>query len=109
MGKGEVELGVYPEESQWKKVIQILTKEFGKPENTMKDYARFNDYLRNEEVEIILLKGDEAVRDIKLHKYLLKHQNSLKEYVALKRKYCFSKREYQKQKHAFLNQIIERL
>lgn len=94
-GKGDVEIGVYPNESDWKSVIKLLKKEFRDPENVEEDYVRFNDVCGNFEVEMIVLKGEEAKQDILLHEYLLKNPKLLKEYERVKRKYAYSKREYQ--------------
>ena len=107
MGKGEVEVGVYPNDKEWNKVVDKLKSVFGEPENVETDYVRFNDIYKDTEVEIILLKEHEADVDIKLHDYLIAHPELLKEYVDIKKKYCYSKREYQRQKHYFLSKVIE--
>jgi len=109
LGKGEVEVGVYPKEQEWGGVIEKLKRKFGEPENVEEDYVRFNDICEETEVEIILLKGHEADVDIKLHDYMISHPALLKEYEEVKKKYCFSKREYQRQKHYFLSKVIEQI
>ena len=109
LGKGEVEVGVYPKEEEWDGVIEKLKVKFGEPENVEDDYVRFNDIYEDIEVEIILLKGHEADVDIELHDYMVAHPEILKEYEEVKRKYCFSKREYQRQKHYFLSKVIENI
>jgi GrpB-like predicted nucleotidyltransferase (UPF0157 family) len=108
LGKGEVEVGVYPKDSDWLEVVKVLSKEFGEPETVEENYIRFNEIYKEseKEVEIILLKGREAEVDIKLHKYLIENPNLLEEYEEVKKKYCFSKREYQRQKNIFLNKVI---
>ncbi len=107
--KGEVEIGIYTNEENWKIVSKILTSEFGQPEVVESNYLRFNSLYteHDREVELIVLKGYEALVDIKLHEYLLNHPDLLVEYVAVKKKSCFSKREYQIQKDKFLNKVIE--
>ncbi len=107
-GKGEVEIGLYPKESDWNDVLMKLSFRFGKPEVVEKNYARFNDiYDKNEEeVEIILLKGYEAELDIRLHEFLVSRPDLLEQYVSIKKKYCYSKKEYQIQKNNFLNNVI---
>lgn len=107
MGKGEVEVGIYPQERDWNITKELLTVAFGEPENIEEDYMRFNDEYEGIEVEIIVLMGHEADVDIKLHKFLISHRKLLKLYEQIKRKYCFSKREYQRQKNIFLSEIIE--
>ncbi len=89
--------------------LKTITKRYHEPENLERNYARFNDICEQMEVEIIVLKGHEAKVDLKLHEFLLKHPEVLKEYVRLKQKYAFSKREYQKQKNTFLAKVIERI
>lgn len=108
-GKGEVEVGVYANDNNWKQVVIKLTSEFGEPEIVENNYARFNSIysVGDKEVEIIVLKGFEALVDMKLHEYLLSHPDLLAEYVDVKKKSFFSKREYQIQKNMFLNKIIE--
>lgn len=109
LGKGEVEVGIYPKSGDWKKVLEILTRRFGKPENLENEYARFNDVREETEVELIVLQGSQAKGDIKLHEHLIGHPEILKEYEKLKLKYSFSKREYMRQKNAFLENIVEEL
>ena len=50
-GKGEIEIGVYPREEDWEKVIKILAGRYGKIENLETDYARFNDMYQGTEIE----------------------------------------------------------
>lgn len=107
LGKGEVEIGIYPQKKDWEDVIDKLKTLFGDPLNREEDYVRFNDLYQTTEVEIILLKGKEGEVDIKLHEFLINHPELLKEYVQIKKKYSVSKREYQKQKHYFLTGIIK--
>lgn len=108
MGKGEVEIGIYPK-SDWNICIDILTQEFSAPENLEKNYARFNDKYENKEVEIIVLDSYEAEVDMKLHKYLKSSPKLLKEYIQIKKDYCFSKREYQRHKNIFLEKVIKQI
>lgn len=109
LGKGEVEVGIYPKVSHWEGSIALLKRVFGNPENQEQNYLRFNDTYEGKQVEIILLKGYEAEVDIKLHEYLIAHPKLLKEYEDIKIKYCFSKREYQRQKSEFLARVISEI
>lgn len=108
-GKGEVEVGIYPEPKDWYIIQEILGKEFGSPNNIEKNYAQFNSFDDGIEVEIILLKEHSAEVDKKLHAFLLSHPDLLKKYEEVKKKYCFSKREYQIQKNKFLTNIIAQI
>lgn len=105
LGKGDIEIGVYPEEKDWKQVISKLKDFFGEPENVEKDYVRFNDKKKEIEAEIIVLKGYEAKVDMRLTEYLTTHSALLKQYIQLKKKYTFSKREYQRQKSKFFAEV----
>jgi len=109
LGKGEVEVGVYPQAKDWDRVTEKLKVVFGEPENVEDNYARFNDRYEDVEIEIILLTGHEADVDIKLHAFMINHPDTLKKYEAMKKKYSFSKREYQRQKSHFLSEIIENI
>ena len=109
LGKGEVEVGVYPKQSDWKLVLSVLEEKWGKPENLEENYARFNDKCNGIEIEIIVLKGHDAKVDIKLHEYLLTHKELLNKYAEVKKKYAFSKREYQIQKNKFLDGVIKQI
>ena len=108
-GKGEIEIGIYPREGDWREIINTLKSHFGQVDNLEENYARFNDKYKSFEIEIILLKGHDAVVDKKLTKYLKSSPKILKEYEKLKRKYSFSKREYMIQKNSFLKKIVHKL
>jgi GrpB-like predicted nucleotidyltransferase (UPF0157 family) len=108
-GKGDVEIGIYPNKPDWKSVIDLLKNEFGDPGNVEEDYVRFNDVCEDVEVEVIMLKGEDAKLDVMLHKYLIKNPKLLKEYERIKKKYAFSKREYQIQKNVFLSGVMEKI
>lgn len=107
LGKGEVEVGIYPKEADWDSIIDILQNNLGEPKNVEMDYVRFNQVYKDKEVEIIILKGPEAVVDRKLQEYLCSHKDLLDEYTRVKQQNAFSKREYQIQKNKFLSKVIE--
>jgi GrpB-like predicted nucleotidyltransferase (UPF0157 family) len=106
-GKGDVELGVFPEEGLWETVLEKLETLCGSPGNTEQDYVRFNDVLDGFEIEIIVLNGRQAIVDRRLTEYLLDHPALLMEYEQVKRKHAYSKRQYQKAKDKFLRAVIE--
>jgi len=110
LGKGDVEVGVYPKESDWQKVTEVLTEAYGSPNNVEPDYMRFNQESPEKyEIEIILMKGHEAEVDIKLTEYLMSHPELLKQYEKIKQESSHSKREYQIQKNNFLASIIRQM
>ena len=106
-GKGDVEIGIYPSETDWQSVIETLKNYFGELGNIEDDYARFNDRKDGFEIEVILQKGDAAIVDMALTKYLMSHPEILNEYEGVKKKYAYSKREYQIQKDKFLRKVVE--
>lgn len=108
-GKGEIEIGVYPKEKEWKEVLGTLKSHFGTIDNLEENYARFNNKLGGFEIEVILLKGHDAVIDKKLTEYLKNSPELLQEYEKIKRKYSYSKREYMIHKNDFLEGIVKKL
>lgn len=108
-GKNEIELGVYPKQKDWQKIINLLTDHYGKVNNLEKNYARFNDIYNGIEIEIILMKGYEATLDKKLFSYLVSHPVLLNKYEKLKYKYCYSKKDYMIQKDKFFRNVIKNI
>mgnify|MGYP001565161754 CR=1 FL=1 len=106
-GKGDIEIGIYSTEENWKAVIGVLKKYFGELGNIEDDYARFNTEEDGYEIEIILQKGEAAKVDVALTNYFAVRPELLKEYEGVKKKYSYSKREYQIQKDKFLRKIVE--
>jgi GrpB-like predicted nucleotidyltransferase (UPF0157 family) len=105
-GKGDIEIGVYPEGEEWKHVLRALEDSYGPPGNVEPDYARFNDSLGGFEIEIIVLRGYSAVLDHRLASFLAQRPDLLAEYEQVKRQYAFSRREYQRQKDCFFARVV---
>jgi len=108
-GKGEVEVGVYPQPMDWNMVIEKLVKIYGPLEQSEDNYGRVNTTIDKVEVEIILLKDHEANVDIKLHRYMMSNPEILKDYEKLKKDNCYSKRQYMIAKNEFLADVIEKI
>jgi len=106
-GKGDVEIGVYPNTEKWNLVIDKLKTLLGEPNNIEDDYVRFNTESEGFEIEIILQKGETARVDVALTEYMMNHTKLLKEYENVKSEYSYSKREYQIQKDRFLRKVID--
>lgn len=106
-GKGDVEIGVYPAETDWQPVMETLRGYFGEFENSETDYARINTEKDEFEIEIILQKGETAKIDIALSNYLMSHSELLSKYEKIKQEYSYSKKEYQIQKYQFLRKVVE--
>ncbi|MCL5004118.1 MAG: GrpB family protein [Patescibacteria group bacterium] len=108
-GKGDIEIGVYPSADDWKATVEAVRVHFGNPQNVESDYVRFNTRSGGFEVEIILQNGDSAKVDLALTNYLKTHPQALKEYGNIKKKFAYSKREYQIQKDKFLRAVVRSL
>lgn len=52
------------------------------------------------------MKGYEAKLDKEITKYLIENKKLLKEYGDIKKKYCYSKKQYQIQKNKFFQKVI---
>lgn len=105
-GKGDIEFGVYPAAEDWDRVIARLQAIYGPPGSLETDFARFNHESDGFQIEIILLRDDAARLDRALHSYLRNHPALLLEYEAVKRRSSYSRREYQRQKDAFLRMVV---
>ena len=108
-GKDDIEVAIYLEDSNWFSTIIYLINRFGSIGNLEDSYARFNYSFEPREIEIILMRGEDAEIDQKISNYLLNHPEELGRYEEIKRKYSYSKREYQKQKSVFFDEIVARL
>jgi GrpB-like predicted nucleotidyltransferase (UPF0157 family) len=106
-GKGDIEIGVYPMDEDWAGVVATLQAVYGPPGSLEDNFGRFDDIAEGFEIEIILLRGYEAEVDRKLHAYLREHAELRAKYEHVKRQYCYSKREYQRQKDIFLRRVVE--
>ena len=56
---------------KWGKVINALKTHLGTVDNLEENYARFNDTYEGFEIEVILLRGHDAVVDKKLTECLI--------------------------------------
>jgi GrpB-like predicted nucleotidyltransferase (UPF0157 family) len=106
-GKGDVEVGVYPSDEAWGEVLERLEDFCGQAGNVEENYVRFNDAVDEYEIEIIVLRGYEARVDKRLTEYLMGHTELLGEYEKIKRRYAYSRREYQRAKDRFLRAVVE--
>lgn len=107
VGKGDVEIGVIPGDDRWFETVVKLANHYGEIGNVDEDYARFNDKSEGFGIEVILMRGYTAKLDKKLQGYMTSHPKLLKEYVRVKKKYRYSKREYQRQKDRFFRRVID--
>lgn len=106
-GKGDIEIGVIPQDDFWFDAIIHLTNHFSGLGNLDDEYARFNDQLDGFDIEIILMRGYTATLDKALHKYLRMNPALLKEYEQLKQTHCHSQREYNQHKDQFFRRVTQ--
>ncbi|PIZ43238.1 hypothetical protein COY33_01875 [candidate division WWE3 bacterium CG_4_10_14_0_2_um_filter_42_7] len=108
-GKGDIEIGVYPAENCWYQLLEKLINHYKSVGCLENNYARFNDVYDNFEIEVILMKGHEAIVDKKIARYLKEHPPLLKKYEKLKVESSFSKRNYQIQKDLFFRKNAKQI
>jgi hypothetical protein len=104
-GQGDVEVAVYPEKSQWKKILTTLEEKYGKPLQKENDFVQFGVKDNEFDLCVNVLKGYEAKVINKLTEYMLSRPDLILEYEKLKVKYSYSRREYQIQKNKFLTEV----
>lgn len=105
----DVEITVYATEKNWVEILDILKSKYGEPVNLDNEFARFK--IRGEvyKFSIHVYCGYEGEVVKKMTEYMTDNPDLIKEYSELKGKYCFSQKEYQYQKNAFLEKVIERI
>ncbi len=108
-GKGEIEVVLYLDDENWEPVKFHLVEIYGHPHSEEENFVNINTEYRSIEVEIILVRGHDAEVNRAIMDYLHAHPDACADYVALKRRYASSRREYYRQKHRFFCAIIERL
>lgn len=108
-GKGEIEVAIYLDDDMWAPVKAHLYARYGLPWFESASFANINAVYQDTDVEIILLRGYDAVVNRALMEYLHASAQARADYVALKRQFAYSRRIYYQQKHQFFNRIIESL
>jgi GrpB-like predicted nucleotidyltransferase (UPF0157 family) len=108
-GKGEIEVALYLDDENWDAVRAHLYRLYGRPWSEEANFVNINTQAHGIDVEIILLRGADAVINRALMDYLHAHPEVCAEYVALKRTYAYSRRVYYQQKNRFFRRIVESL
>lgn len=86
--------------------MERLERHCGRARNFEENYVRFNAAAGGYEIELIALRGHQAQVDRWLIQYLLEQPELSKEYEQLKRRYAFSRREYQRQEDKFFRRVV---
>jgi GrpB-like predicted nucleotidyltransferase (UPF0157 family) len=108
-GKGAIEVGLFLHGYNWEPVLGKLEEVYGQMEVKDRDYAQFHDEFQNYDIKVMLFKGHAAKVNRKLHDFFLNHPQVVKQYEDLKKRFSYSRRDYQREKQEFLNDIIEDL
>ncbi len=109
LGKGDIDIAVYTSNKNYRTTLEQLIHFFDQPTATGKDFAAFQFEDHKYEIEVSIMKGYEVKVDLKLTDFLLNNPKMLNEYELLKKKYCYSKREYVVQRDRFMRKIIKNL
>lgn len=107
LGKGDIDIAVYSSEKEYSLIKKIITREFVKPVAEGIDFTAYEFAEDAYKIEISLMKGIEARVDEKLTDFMLNNRHYIKEYEKLKKKYCFSKREYLIQRNMFFSKVVK--
>src|SRR5690606_7283723 len=108
-GKNEIELYVYPAANAWDAVFRVLTRSYGEPGRKEPDFIRFNAMREGFEAEIMQVRGDVGMMNQAVYRYLAENPDLCEAYVAVKRQYCFSKREYHRHKDHFFEALVRQI
>ena len=108
-GKNEIEVYIFPASGDWETVFHRLRETYGDPGYTDQDFIRFDGQAGGFELEIIQLRGYVAKVNKALYQYLADHPQLCQEYEALKKRYSFSKREYQIHKEQFFDRVVQQI
>jgi len=104
-GKGDIEIGIYVDKKEWENVFEILKEKFGEPGVVEEEYVRFNLDSSGQEFEIMMFTGRGGLVDKKLTEYLKERPELLREYEEVKKKYTYSKIDYNREKNRFLRRV----
>jgi GrpB-like predicted nucleotidyltransferase (UPF0157 family) len=110
IGKGELDLYVRVEASQFGAVFKVLEAALGAPGSLEPHRARFNDRAGGVEIEVMLVDRDhpEERTGRLFFQYLQSHPEQVAAYAELKRRWApVSRREYYRQKYQFVRSILE--
>ena len=108
-GKNEVEVYVFPAVGFWDRVTETLSGKYGEPGYRDTDFIRYDTQLDGCAIELIQVRGEIGKINRAVYKYLAANPSVCDEYIGVKRQYCFSKREYQKHKDQFFEQLVRQI
>ncbi len=104
-GKGDIEVGIYTENLYWEEVLKKLKNRFGEPDVIEEQFVKISFKVKERDFEIMMFRGRSAIVDKRLSEYLVASPDLLKEYEEVKKKYSFSRRDYNRGKNRFLRRV----
>lgn len=108
-GKGEIEIGIFTDDTNWDKVKTRLTPLYGRPKFEVEERVRYNTQFKWKAIEILLMRGDTAKLNKAVHTELIGNTSKLAEYEEIKESSKHSNREYLIAKNKFFEDIIASL
>lgn len=105
----DVEIAVYANDKNWVEILDILKNKYGDPVNLDNEFVRFKIRGEAYKFSIHVYCGYEGKVSKKMTKFMISNPSLIEDYKNLKEKYCFSQKEYQYQKNAFLEKVIEQI
>ena len=108
-GKNEIEVYVYPAQDLWDAVTQTLTGAYGEPGYRDTDFIRYDTTLDGYDIELIQMRGYIGTVNKAVYRYLAAHPELCDEYVAIKRQYRYSKRDYMIHKEQFFQKLVRQI
>lgn len=105
----DVEIAIYTNNYSWAEVLNILKNKYGDPVNLDNEFARFKIRSEVYKFSIHVYRGYEGEVTKKMTDFMISNPGLIEDYKNLKEKYCFSQKEYQYQKNAFLEKVIEQI
>ncbi len=105
----DVEIAVYATDKNWVEILDILKNKFGNPVNLDNEFARFKIRSEVYKFSIHVYCGYEGEVVKKMTGFMISNPGLIEDYKNLKEKYCYSQKEHQYQKNAFLEKVIEQI
>lgn len=108
-GKGEWEFAIFPTDAQWYPILTLLINHFKGIYFLSDDFVVFTSNSGDNEVEVIVMRGDVAVWNREIMRYWREHPNARAMYEREKWQHAHSKRAYYRWKDDFIASILKGL
>lgn len=108
-GKGEWEFAIFPTDAQWYPILTLLINHFKGVYFFSDDFVVFASSSEDNEVEVIVMRGDVAVQNQAIMRYWREHPDARAMYEQEKWQHAYSKRAYYRWKDDLIASILESL